>query len=177
MLIEVYSDGSGTTGDLPGGYGWVVCVQGVKVAEGSGGLPAATNNVAEVTAAIRGLEYVATTDIPGCTGSDDELQNQADNSRSRTRVVLISDSQLTLNWATGNYQCKKWHLIPLVIELRKLMKKLEAETRWVRGHNGDEHNERCDVLAGSARESIIANQTAAQGSGPCPRGSSQNSDG
>jgi ribonuclease HI len=155
MLVEVYSDGSGTTGDLPGGYGWVVCVDGVKVAEGSGGLPAATNNTAEVTAAIRGLDYVATTDIPGCTGLNDGYENEAHNQANRVRLVLISDSQLTLKWATGEYQCKKWHLIPLVIELRKLMKKLNAETRWVKGHNGNEHNERCDVLAGSAREAVV----------------------
>lgn len=163
MLIEVYSDGSGTTGDLPGGYGYVICVDGVKVAEGSGGLDAATNNVAEVTAAIRGLSHVATTDIPGSVSG-----NAVDDATNGVRVVLISDSQLTLKWATGEYQCKKWHLIPHVIELRKLMKKLEAETRWVRGHNGDEHNERCDVLAGSAREAIIAGKAAAPGSGSRP---------
>lgn len=142
MLIEVYTDGSATTADKPGGYGYVVCVNGIKVHEGSGHLLKATNNTAEVTAAIRGLTYVATTDIPGC---------QPDDGSTGTRIVLISDSQLTLRWATGEYRCKQWHLIPLVIELRKIFIKLNAETRWVKGHNGDEHNERCDVLAGEAR--------------------------
>jgi ribonuclease HI len=143
MLIEVYADGSATTADKPGGYAYVVCVNGVKVHEGSGHILKATNNVAEVTAAIRGLSYVATTDLPGC----EEAVGGAGSS-----VVLISDSQLTLRWATGEYRCKQWHLVPLVIELRKVFNKLNATTRWVKGHNGDEHNERCDVLAGEARQ-------------------------
>jgi ribonuclease HI len=163
MLIEVYSDGSGTTGDLPGGYGFVICVDGVKVAEGSGGLPTASNNVAEVTAAIRGLEYITTYDVPGCIFNDDGYVSETNDGKSGARVVLISDSQLTLKWATNEYQCKKWHLIPHVIQLRKLVKKLEVTTKWVKGHNGNEHNEACDVLAGAAREAVIAGTTAASG--------------
>ena len=153
MLIEIYCDGSATTSEKPGGYGYVVCVNGIKVHEGSGHLSKATNNVAEVTAAIRGLTYVATTDVPGVASND------TDNGSDGTRVVLISDSQLTLNWATGNYRCKQWHLVPLVIELRKLFIKLNAETRWVKGHAGDLHNERCDVLAGEARLNANAKDT------------------
>src|SRR5208283_3897253 len=120
MLIEVYTDGSATTGDKPGGYAYVICVDGVKVAEGSGGLSAATNNVAEVTAAIRGLDHIATSDVVGVFQCSDGAGDGQHNQGNEPRVVLISDSQLTLKWATGEYQCKKWHLIPLVIELRKL---------------------------------------------------------
>ena len=156
MLIEVYSDGSGTVADEACGWAFVICVDGVKVAEGSGGLPSGSNNVAETIAAIRGLDYVATTDITGCVESGDDHVDQEDNTRNRARVVLVSDSQLTLRWATGEYQCKKWHLIPHVIQLRKLFNKLEAETRWVKGHSGQEFNERCDVLAKAAREEAIA---------------------
>jgi len=146
VLIEVYSDGSGTTMDKSGGWAFVICVDGVKVAEGSGSLIKASNNVAEVTAAIRGLDYVATTDLTGCDSNDGETNG--------ARIVLISDSQLTLKWATGEYQCKKWHLMPHVIQLRKLVGKLEVTTRWVKGHAGDQYNEECDKLAKAARESV-----------------------
>ena|ERR1700677_4023047 len=141
MLIEVYSDGSATTADKPGGYGFVICVEGVKVAEGSGHLPSATNNVAEITAAIAGLEYVGTHDLPG-----------TDVQSTVRRIVLVSDSQLVLGYANGDYQCRKPHLLTIFLQLRKLYRQLNAETRWVRGHTGDEHNERCDVLAKAARE-------------------------
>jgi ribonuclease HI len=159
MLVEIYTDGSATTADKPGGWAFVICVDGVQVAEGSGGLDSATNNVAEVTAAIRGLDYLNTNDVPGCDFSSLDDSDKENNSSGGTRVVLISDSQLTLKWATGEYQCKKWHLIPLVIELRKLLKKLNATTKWVKGHAGQEQNERCDQLAKAARESVAASKT------------------
>ena len=141
MLLEVFSDGSATTGDKPGGYGFVICVGGVKVAEGSGHIPKATNNVAEITAAIAGLEYISTHDIPGM-GELDTVPT----------IVLVSDSKLVLGYANGEYQCRKPHLLTIFLKLRKLYRQLNAETRWVRGHTGDEHNERCDQLAKAARE-------------------------
>ena len=141
MLVEIYSDGSATTADKPGGYAFVICVEGVKVAEGSGHLLKATNNVAELVAGISGLEYVATHDLSGVDGSNEPLH-----------VVLVSDSQLVLHFADSSWNCKKPHLLPYVLKLRKLYRQLNAETRWVKGHTGDEHNERCDVLAKAARE-------------------------
>jgi ribonuclease HI len=141
MLVEVFSDGSATTGDKPGGFAFVICVGGIKVAEGSGHLAKATNNVAEIAAAIAGLEYVSTHDLPGVGGVD-----------SVPEVTLVSDSKLVLGYASGEYQCKAMHLLPLMLKLRKLYRSLNAKTRWVKGHAGDEHNERCDVLAKAARE-------------------------
>ena len=114
MLIEVYSDGSGTTDEKPGGYGFVICVNRVKVAEGSGHLPKATNNVAELTAAISGLEYVTTHDLPGVDAVSSAECSAAEG------IVLISDSQLVLKFASGEYQCRKPHLLPLMLKLRKL---------------------------------------------------------
>jgi ribonuclease HI len=152
VIIEVYTDGSGTDGSSNGGWGFVICVDGVKVAEGSGSILRATNNVAEVTAAIRGLEYIAGSDVSGIDVGSRETAGDNASEQDKPRILLVSDSQLTLKWATGEYNCKKWHLIPHVIKLRGLVRKLEATTRWVKGHNGNEHNERCDVLAGQARQ-------------------------
>lgn len=138
MQIEVYSDGSGNTYDSDGGYGFRLIIDGKFVSEGSGYLDKATNNIAEVSAAIAGL-------------------NAADkyiiaNNISNADVTLISDSQLTLFWAIGRYKCKKDHLVPYVDELKKIRNKLNAGIRWVKGHSGDEHNEAVDKLAKIARE-------------------------
>lgn len=134
--VEIYSDGSGNTMDGDGGYGYVIVVDGVKVAEGMGFLPNATNNVAEITAAIEGLhKYLGTSSL-----------------HAEAEVTLVCDSQLVLKYATGEYKCKAMHLVPLYINLRKLFKEANAKTRWVRGHNGDKFNEECDVLAKTARE-------------------------
>lgn len=135
--IDIYSDGSGNSFDSDGGWGFVMVVDGVKLKEGSGYLTSATNNVAELTAAIQGLKYV-------------DAYIQAANINDY-EVTLISDSQLTLGYASGLYKCKAIHLGPLNIELKKYYNKLSATTKWVKGHSGDQYNEICDQLAGQAR--------------------------
>lgn len=140
MLIEVYSDGSGNTFDSDGGYGWRLVVDGTMLAEGNGYLAKATNNVAEITAAIEGLRYAAA-----------YVQQPSVQQSGPHSVVLVADSQLVLGYATGAYQCKALHLTALYIELKKAFKAVGATTRWVRGHSGDEHNEGCDQLAKAAR--------------------------
>ena len=142
MLIEVYADGSGNTFDSDGGYGWRIILNGQVHSEGSGYLSSATNNVAELRAAISGLEQ-ARSFIS--TLSSDTIQ------QAPVEVTLISDSQLTLGYASGKYQCKALHLAPLYIQLRQLYKELNASVRWVKGHSGNEHNEACDKLAKAAR--------------------------
>jgi ribonuclease HI len=138
--IEVYSDGSGNTFDSDGGYGWRLVVDGCLLKEGSGYLSSATNNTAEITAAIEGLKHAATYIRANNLQPEDAPE-----------VVLVSDSQLVLGYANGKYQCKALHLTKLYIELRKVFKALNADVRWVKGHSGDEHNEGCDKLAKAAR--------------------------
>lgn len=141
VKIEVYSDGSGNSFNSDGGYGFVVVIDGINTKEGSGYLSSATNNVAELTAAIQGLKYA-------------DAYIQAANI-ANYEVTLISDSQLTLGYANGTYKCKAIHLGPLNIEIKKYYNKLSASTRWVKGHSGDQYNEICDKLAGEARASRL----------------------
>ena len=119
MKVEIYTDGSATTADKPGGWAYVIIVDGKVYRERSGHLGKATNNVAELTAAIEGL-----TDVAG----DIVL-------RAAPEKYLVSDSQLVLKYATGEYQCRKFHLVPLYIKLKKLYGELNATTSWVRGHS------------------------------------------
>jgi ribonuclease HI len=142
MKVEIYADGSGNTFDSDGGYGWRLVIDGVLYSEGSGYLASATNNVAEITAAIEGLKAVSA-----------HISAAASQHTSVPQVVLVSDSQLVLGYANGSYQCKALHLTQLYIQLRQAYKSVGASTRWVKGHSGDEHNEAVDRLASSARKS------------------------
>jgi len=137
MLVDVYSDGSGTSFGKAGGWAFVVVVDGVKVHEQSGGEHNATNNTMELSAALYGLSWVL--GQPQYAGAD---------------VTLISDSQLVLGFASGRWNCKKQHLALLAAKLKTAFTKLNAKDKWVRGHNGDVFNERCDVLAGEARKQL-----------------------
>lgn len=149
-MIEVYTDGSATTFNKPGGYGWVMVLDGVKHSEGSGHMPNASNNDAELEAAIQGL--VAAYKLVG-TLPNVELQHGI-----LPEIFLVSDSQLVLGWASGEYKFKQHAKASKHQQLRGLMARLHAKTRWVRGHSGDEHNERCDVLANEARTGIEKKQ-------------------
>lgn len=140
QLMEVYVDGSGNTFNSDGGYSYRIVI-GTKVcAEGSGYIGKATNNVAEITAAIHGLDRAARL-----------LEENTELKNSVSRVVLISDSKLVLGYASGTYKCKAAHLFSLYIKLRQLYEKLNCDARWVKGHSGNEHNEACDKLAKTAR--------------------------
>lgn len=146
MNFEVYCDGSATTADKPGGYGFVLVQDGTKFGEGCGHLSKATNNVAEITAAIRGLEQLSKS-----SEYTNALAAVGTGNVQQVTITLVSDSQLTLRYATGEYTCRKYHLQLLCSQLKAIYQRLGATTRWVKGHNGDEHNERCDVLAKEAR--------------------------
>jgi ribonuclease HI len=154
MLVEVYSDGSATTGK-PGGYGWVIVIDGQKHSEGSGYVDLATNNDMEMLAGIEGLKAAARIALKPNT-FDPLLQ-----------VILCSDSQIVLGWADGSYRFKQTSKMDKYDTLRALMKALNAKTRWIKGHSGDEHNERCDKLANLARKKLTEELN------PTPKGSTQ----
>lgn len=137
-LIEVFSDGSGNTLASDGGFGWRIVVDGKMLEEGSGYLSRATNNIAECTAAIEGLKRAEALILQ--------------NGWQMAKVVLVSDSQLVLGYASDKWRCKAEHLRPLKTELTQIYNRLDAETRWVRGHSGDENNEAVDKLAKAGRE-------------------------
>ena len=101
-----------------------------EIAEGLG---ETTNNVAEYTAAIRGLERAA------------EL--------GATDVVLRSDSQLLINQLSGRYRVKSEHLIPLHRRLRELARGFE---RIRFEHVPRERNSEADRLANEGVDAWLA---------------------
>lgn len=136
MIVELYTDGSATSFNKPGGWAFVVLVDGIKVHSESGGLQNATNNIAEITAAVKALTYASA-----------HYPNED--------ITLVSDSKLVLGYADGSYQCRKIHLALLHNQVSTLFKSLKAKTKWVKGHNGNTYNEECDVLAKNEREKLM----------------------
>jgi ribonuclease HI len=99
--LVVHCDGAARGNPGPAGAGaYLTTPDGEVVAEVAEGLGETTNNVAEYTAAILGLERAA------ALGARD--------------VLLRSDSQLLVNQLTGRYRVKTAHLQPLHRRVREL---------------------------------------------------------
>ena len=108
----------------PGGIGIVIISRDTgEIQEISKGYTTTNNNRMEVRAAIEALKSVP----------------------EESQVELYSDSQYLVNTMNGVFRMKK--NTDLWEELMALDRKRNVRYIWVRGHNGDRYNERCDDLA------------------------------
>jgi ribonuclease HI len=134
-MIEIFTDGACSGNPGPGGWG-VYIVDGDRTRELYGGEPDTTNNRMEMQAVIEALRTV----------SADEP------------VVLYTDSQYVKNGITSwihGWKKNGWKTASkkpvknkdLWIALDDLSSERKIEWRWVKGHAGDEGNEKADELA------------------------------
>ena len=135
-LVTIYTDGGCLNNPGPGGYG-VVIKNGKDTKELSGGYRLTTNNRMELMACIAGLSSL----------------------EKPSTVILYSDSQYVVNgitkgWAerwraNGWMKRKKEKAVnpDLWEQLLDLCEKHDVNFQWVKGHAGNEGNERCDRLA------------------------------
>jgi ribonuclease HI len=137
--IIIYTDGACEPNPGAGGYGAVLLFED-KRKEISGGFRLTTNNRMEIFAAIKGLELLKQ---PG-------------------KVTLYSDSQYLVNAMTEGW-VEKWRRrnwwrtnkerainVDLWESLSELCETHEVKFVWVKGHNGNPENERCDKLSYAA---------------------------
>jgi ribonuclease HI len=132
--VIVACDGASRGNPGPAGAGAQITDEdGLVLAEIAEGLGEATNNVAEYTAVIRGLERAL------------EL--------GATQVLLRSDSQLLINQLTGRYRVRTPHLQPLhrrVLDLAATFDSIEFE------HVRRERNTEADRLANRGVDDLLA---------------------
>lgn len=138
--VIIYTDGGSSGNPGPGGFGVVQIYRGQKK-ELSGGFRLTTNNRMELTGVIVALRNLEQKDVP---------------------VTIYTDSSYVVNginkgwaekWKKNNWikPDKKPALNPdLWDELLDLIEPLDITFHWVRGHAGNEYNERCDELAVSS---------------------------
>ena len=138
-MWKVYADGSCKGNPGPAGWGTVTISPEGFIFKKNGYIGKATNQIAELTAALEGLKGIP----------------------AGVKVELVSDSQYTLKgiseWRSG-WERKGWKNskneiianFDIWMALYKEVDIRKVATRWVKGHNGDEYNEICDALAGDA---------------------------
>jgi ribonuclease HI len=98
-----------------------------------------TNQIAELTAAIEGLARVP--------------QGAAVELVCDSQYVVKGLSEWRAGWERKGFKNSKGERVANLALWQKLFALADARrvsTRWVRGHNGDAHNERADALANQA---------------------------
>lgn len=124
-----WTDGACEPNPGPGGWGYLLEVDGETVAEKFGGEPETTNNRMELLAIIQAI---------------------ADGPEN---IIIRTDSQLCLLCAIGRWKRKTnldlWQALDAVCRPRTVV------FEWWRGHCGTPGNERADELAGMGRWEAI----------------------
>jgi len=130
--ITIYTDGAASGNPGPGGYG-VILISGHHRLEKSEGYRLTTNNRMELLAVITGLEALK---IP------------------RSRVVVYTDSRYVADavekgwvfqWEMKNFKKKKNP--DLWIRFLKVYRQHKVKFIWIKGHDNNPENEKCDRLA------------------------------
>ncbi len=136
--VTIYTDGGCHGNPGPGGWGAVLIWNG-RTKELSGGEPLTTNNRMELQAAIASLAAL----------------------REPCEISLFTDSEYLRKgiseWIKG-WKARGWQTRQKTpVKNGDLWQTLDAATRghriewrWVKGHAGNAHNERCDTLAQEA---------------------------
>ena len=134
--LDIYTDGACSNNPGPGGYGAVILFNEHRK-EISGGYELTTNNRMEMIAVIKALESL----------------------NEKCEVELYSDSKYVIesiekgwvfNWEKKNWTRSKKEPVmnvDLWKEIIILIKIHSVKFIWVKGHNNNIENERCDFLA------------------------------
>jgi ribonuclease HI len=133
--VSIWTDGACSGNPGPGGWGAILRF-GEMEKEISGGEPATTNNRMELMAAIMALEALTRP----CA-----IDLFTDSQYVRGGVTSWIKGWKARGWKTADRQPVK--NVELWQRLEAAAERHEVAWHWVRGHAGDEMNERADALA------------------------------
>lgn len=151
--VEVWADGSCPVPHGPGGWAYILrfCKSDGSIIEkeGFGGAEETTNNRMELQAVIEGLRAL-TRPCRVTVHCDSEYVTKA-----------FTDGWLD-RWVSNGWRTSKKGLV-LNVDLWKLLMMEEERHdwvgwQWVKGHDGIDLNERCDVLADLARPVVLTSE-------------------
>lgn len=138
VKVTIYTDGASKGNPGPGGYGTIL-MSGQHRKELSGGYALTTNNRMELLAVITGLEALKTAPCEVTVFSDSKY------------VVDAVEKRWIQSWLKSNFKNKKNK--DLWLRYLDAAQKHRVKFVWVKGHDGNIYNERCDRLAVQAAES------------------------
>jgi ribonuclease HI len=140
--VIIYTDGACKGNPGPGGWGAILSYKG-KVKELYGGDPDTTNNRMELMAAIQALETLT----KPCS-----VRINTDS-----KYVLQGITEWMDNWKKRGWKTASRHPVKNEDLWRRLdaaIMRHDIEWKWIKGHSGDNGNERADALANLGIDSI-----------------------
>ncbi len=144
-LVIIYTDGACSPNPGKGGWGAVLISKQHNLrTEIYGSEVDSTNNRMEMTAAIKALEALKKPCIVELYTDSSYLKNAFEKNWLR-------------NWQNNGWKGKGRNPVAnkdlwlLLLELTQIH---EVSWHWVKGHSGDEENDRCDELAVNARKEL-----------------------
>ena len=145
MEIKIYTDGACVGNPGPGGWAAIVLLENEKK-ELFGGEKLTTNNRMELMAAIKSLEYCAKQEEKRPTLK--HIKIFTDSTYVKEGITVWISNWEKNNWKTADKKNVK--NIDLWKRLKELVKSIQVEWNWVKGHSEDPMNDLADKLAKKA---------------------------
>lgn len=141
-MLKIWTDGSCLGNPGPGGWAFVA-TDGENIAERCGGDADTTNNRMELMAVIRALT---------AAHRHKSVEIHTDSQYVKNGMQTWMKNWKKNNWRTADKKPVKNQ--DLWQKLDELSQNIDIHWVWVRGHNGEEFNERCDELARGYAEKL-----------------------
>ncbi len=145
--LTIFSDGGCIGNPGIGGWAYIILEDNKEIFYDSGSSGATTNNKMELTAVIKALTYL---EKIGKKGIDVEINT--DSQYVKNGITDWINNWKKNGWKTANKKAVKnqeyWK------ELDQLTSLFNIKWKWVKGHSGDQHNERCDTLVQQEMEKL-----------------------
>lgn len=141
-MLKIWTDGSCLGNPGPGGWAFVA-TDGEHVAERSGGEKDTTNNRMELMAVLRAIT---------AAHRHNEIEIHTDSQYVKNGMMTWLKNWKRNNWRTADKKPVKNQ--DLWAALDTAASNMKIHWVWVKGHAGEEFNERCDELARTAAEQL-----------------------
>jgi ribonuclease HI len=145
--MRIYTDGGCSGNPGPGGWAYVILGPGDKIHEKWGAEAETTNNRMELYAALAALE--ALTKL--------KVESEIVTIYTDSQYVQKGMSEWIHSWKLNGWRTSDKKPVKnqeLWRRLDELAPRFHLKWKWVRGHAGNEYNERCDQMTQEAIASI-----------------------